>query len=42
MPKVGAFIGDDAHIGVRQVLAPGTRIKAGQVVEDLVTLRSTI
>ncbi|MCZ6473209.1 MAG: sugar phosphate nucleotidyltransferase [SAR324 cluster bacterium] len=42
MPKVGAFIGDDAYLGARQVLAPGTRIKAGQVVEDLVTLRSTI
>ena len=40
MNKVGAFIGDDVHIGARQVLAAGTSIKSGEVVESLITLRS--
>jgi len=40
MNKVGAFIGDDVHIGARQVLAAGTSIKSGAVVESLITLRS--
>lgn len=40
MTKVGAFIGDDVHIGARQVLAPGTIIRSGYVSEDLVTLRN--
>ena len=40
MNKVGAFIGDDVHIGARQVLAAGTCIKSGEAVESLITLRS--
>jgi len=40
MNKVGAFIGDNVHIGARQVLAAGTSIKSGEVVESLITLRS--
>lgn len=38
--KVGAFIGDDVIIGARHVLAPGTCIRAGHRVEDLITLKS--
>lgn len=40
MNKVGAFIGDDVHIGARQVLAAGTCIKSGEVVQSLITLKS--
>lgn len=39
MKKLGAFIGDDAWIGSRHILAPGTRIHAGHHAEDRVTLR---
>lgn len=42
MAKVGAFIGDDVNIGARHVLAPGTRIRAGSRVPDLITLRSIL
>jgi bifunctional UDP-N-acetylglucosamine pyrophosphorylase/glucosamine-1-phosphate N-acetyltransferase len=42
MAKVGAFIGDDVIIGARHVLAPGTRIRAGERLDDLITLRSSI
>jgi UDP-N-acetylglucosamine diphosphorylase / glucose-1-phosphate thymidylyltransferase / UDP-N-acetylgalactosamine diphosphorylase / glucosamine-1-phosphate N-acetyltransferase / galactosamine-1-phosphate N-acetyltransferase len=37
MPKLGAFIGDGVYIGARHVLGPGTRIRAGAAVEDLIT-----
>ena len=40
--KLGAFIGDDARIGARNVLAPGTHIRAGQVVDDLITVRTIL
>ena len=40
MAKVGAFIGDDVRIGARHVLAPGTRIRSGAVVDDLITQTS--
>jgi acetyltransferase-like isoleucine patch superfamily enzyme len=40
MRKLGAFIGDDAWIGSRHVLAPGTSIRAGYQAPDLVTLKS--
>jgi bifunctional UDP-N-acetylglucosamine pyrophosphorylase/glucosamine-1-phosphate N-acetyltransferase len=42
MTKVGAFIGDEVYIGSRHVLAPGTRIRAGAVVEDLITQPSIL
>ena len=42
MTKVGAFIGDDVYIGARHVLGPGTRIKAGAVVDDLITQPSLL
>lgn len=40
MTKLGAMIGDDVIIGARQVLAPGTHIKAGFRAPDNITLRS--
>lgn len=40
MNKVGAFIGDNVHIGARQVLAAGTCIRSGEVVQSLITLKS--
>jgi len=42
MEKVGAFIGDDVYIGARHVLGPGTRIKAGVTVPDLLTQPSIL
>jgi UDP-N-acetylglucosamine diphosphorylase / glucose-1-phosphate thymidylyltransferase / UDP-N-acetylgalactosamine diphosphorylase / glucosamine-1-phosphate N-acetyltransferase / galactosamine-1-phosphate N-acetyltransferase len=42
MSKIGAFIGDDAYIGARHVLSPGTRIKAGAFVDDAVTQPSLL
>lgn len=42
MAKLGSFIGDRVFIGARHVLEPGTRIKSGAVVEDLITLKSII
>lgn len=32
--KLGAFIGDDAVVGARRVMGPGTLIRAGTVIED--------
>jgi bifunctional UDP-N-acetylglucosamine pyrophosphorylase/glucosamine-1-phosphate N-acetyltransferase len=40
MRKLGAFIGDDAWIGARHVLAPGTRIRSGYQADDLISLHS--
>jgi bifunctional UDP-N-acetylglucosamine pyrophosphorylase/glucosamine-1-phosphate N-acetyltransferase len=42
MRKLGAFIGDDAWIGSRHVLAPGTRIRSGFRADDLVTLQTVL
>lgn len=42
MRKLGAFIGDDVSIGARNVLAPGTRIRARYQVDDLITLRTVL
>jgi bifunctional UDP-N-acetylglucosamine pyrophosphorylase/glucosamine-1-phosphate N-acetyltransferase len=42
MEKVGAFIGDDVTIGARHVLAPGTRIRSGATIEDLISLQSIL
>jgi bifunctional UDP-N-acetylglucosamine pyrophosphorylase/glucosamine-1-phosphate N-acetyltransferase len=39
MKKIGAFIGDDAWIGSRHILAPGTRIHAGHVAPDRITFQ---
>jgi bifunctional UDP-N-acetylglucosamine pyrophosphorylase/glucosamine-1-phosphate N-acetyltransferase len=36
--KLGAFIGDDVFIGARNVMAPGTRIRSGARVDNLVTV----
>jgi len=38
LKKLGSFIGDDSHIGVRQVLAPGTLLGTGFECEDMITL----
>jgi UDP-3-O-[3-hydroxymyristoyl] glucosamine N-acyltransferase len=40
--KLGAFIGDDVAIGARNVLAPGTRIRSGTRIEDLISVRTVI
>jgi bifunctional UDP-N-acetylglucosamine pyrophosphorylase/glucosamine-1-phosphate N-acetyltransferase len=40
--KLGAFIGDDVVIGARNVLAPGTRVRAGTRVEDLISVRTIL
>jgi bifunctional UDP-N-acetylglucosamine pyrophosphorylase/glucosamine-1-phosphate N-acetyltransferase len=40
LDKLGAFVGDNAKIGARQVLAPGTILGTGFLSEDLVTLRN--
>lgn len=40
--KLGAFIGDDVAIGARNVLAPGTRIRSGTRVEDLISVRTVL
>jgi bifunctional UDP-N-acetylglucosamine pyrophosphorylase/glucosamine-1-phosphate N-acetyltransferase len=40
--KLGAFIGDDVAIGARNVLAPGTRIRSGTRVEDMVSVRTVL
>jgi len=40
--KLGAFIGDDVFIGARNVMAPGTRIRSGSRIADLVTLKSIL
>jgi bifunctional UDP-N-acetylglucosamine pyrophosphorylase/glucosamine-1-phosphate N-acetyltransferase len=32
--KLGAFIGDDAFIGARNVLGPGTSVQAGAKIDD--------
>jgi bifunctional UDP-N-acetylglucosamine pyrophosphorylase/glucosamine-1-phosphate N-acetyltransferase len=40
--KLGAFIGDDVVIGARNVLAPGTRMRAGTRVEDLISVRTIL
>lgn len=42
MTKVGAFLGDEAHIGARHTLAPGARIRAGAAVDDLITQTSLL
>lgn len=38
MKKLGAFIGDNVQIGARNVLAPGTVVKSGEKIPDLITL----
>ena len=40
--KLGAFIGDDVVIGARNVLAPGTRIRSGVRIEDLISVRTIL
>lgn len=40
--KLGAFIGDDVVIGARNVLAPGTRLRSGTRVEDLISVRTIL
>jgi UDP-N-acetylglucosamine diphosphorylase / glucose-1-phosphate thymidylyltransferase / UDP-N-acetylgalactosamine diphosphorylase / glucosamine-1-phosphate N-acetyltransferase / galactosamine-1-phosphate N-acetyltransferase len=40
--KLGAFIGDDVAIGARNVLAPGTRIRSGTRIEDLISVRTIL
>ncbi len=40
--KLGAFIGDDVVIGARNVLAPGTRVRSGTRIEDLISVRTIL
>jgi bifunctional UDP-N-acetylglucosamine pyrophosphorylase/glucosamine-1-phosphate N-acetyltransferase len=40
--KLGAFIGDDVMIGARNVLAPGTRIRSGTRIDDLISVRTIL
>jgi UDP-N-acetylglucosamine diphosphorylase/glucosamine-1-phosphate N-acetyltransferase len=40
--KLGAFIGDDVVIGARNVLAPGTRLRSGTRIDDLISVRSIL
>jgi len=40
--KLGAFIGDDVVIGARNVLAPGTRVRSGARVDDLISVTSIL
>ena len=40
LDKLGAFIGDDAIIGARHVLAPGTSVANGTIIPDLITIPS--
>jgi bifunctional UDP-N-acetylglucosamine pyrophosphorylase/glucosamine-1-phosphate N-acetyltransferase len=40
--KLGAFIGDDVVIGARNVLAPGTRLRSGTRIDDLISVRTIL
>jgi len=42
LTKLGAFIGDDVAIGARNVLGPGTRLRSGTRVEDLISVRTVL
>jgi NDP-sugar pyrophosphorylase family protein len=36
--KVGAFIGDDVSVGTRRVMGPGTVIRPGTLIEDMLNV----
>jgi NDP-sugar pyrophosphorylase family protein len=40
--KLGAFIGDDVVVGSRNTLAPGTRLRSGTRIEDLISVHSVL